>query len=37
MMDGDEIDLKIGTVSMLSSKPLSLAARSTTIWNHLKK
>ena len=29
MIDGEELDLRIGTVSMLSLRPLSLAARST--------
>ena len=29
MIDGEELDLKIGTVSTLSLRPLSLAARST--------
>ena len=28
MIDGDEFDLRIGTVSILSLRPLSLAARS---------
>ena len=28
IIDGDEFDRNMGTVSMLSSKPLSLAARS---------
>ena len=28
MIDGDELDLSMGTVSMLSLRPLSLAARS---------
>ena len=28
MIDGDEFDRNMGTVSMLSSRPLSLAARS---------
>ena len=28
MIDGDEFDLSMGTVSMLSLRPLSLAARS---------
>ena len=28
MIDGEELDLRIGTVSMLSLRPLSLAARS---------